>query len=223
LALGHQILSACPAIKAKLLTLRHQVLTSGDPVRLNLLALGHAVLHMFDPVRPQLLAIRHAVLSLHPIGPDLLALGDAGLDAFGARRTHGRPLGAAIDNIGAGGLSIDTSHSGLPLHPWRRETLRAFHTWCGETLRPFHAWRSETLRALHAWCGETLHALHTRSGLNALRTLPTALMGHCGSVTAPVAATRAGASRGGNRQRGNAGGEKYPGHTLSPSERLNGP
>jgi len=186
--------------------------------------LGHAVLHVFDPVRPQLLAIRHAVLSLHPIGPDLLALGDAGLDAFGARRTHGRPLGAAIDNIGAGGLSIDTSHSGLPLHPR-----------CGETLRAFHTWRRETLRTLHAWCGETLHALHTRSGLNALRTLhargrldalrtlPTALIGHCGSVTATVAATRAGASRGRNRQRGNAGGEKYPGHTLSPSERLNGP
>jgi hypothetical protein len=129
---------------------------------------------------------------------------------------------ASLDPLGAIGASL--AFDAL-------RTLDAFGA-ALHALGTFDALR--TLRTLNT-LGKALLALHTLRALNALGTVGarlTALDG-LGPLATGAAlnfgglaafAVRLGACRGDDRQRGNAGGEKYPGHhEILLFARYNGP
>ena len=195
--LGKQIASRHLAVAAHLLPLGLQLLLAALTVHLKLLTVRHAVVDAVDA------AIGHAGLTFDTLRPGLLTLHPRlALNALrpGLLTLHPR-------------LALDALRPRLvTLHP--RLTLGA--------LRP----RLATLRTL----GELL-ALNARSALHpllaALRPLdalvPAVTIDLRGLPILAATIVRPRIRRGRDRQRGDAGCEKNPGHKLSPSNGINGP
>jgi hypothetical protein len=195
LPLGLQLLLAALTVHLKLLTVRHAVVDAVDA------AIGHAGL-TFDTLRPGLLTL-HPRLALNALRPGLLTL-------------HPR---LALNALRPGLLTL---HPRLALDALRPRLLTLHPRLTLGALRP----RLATLRTL----GELL-ALNARSALHpllaALRPLdalvPAVTIDLRGLPILAATIVRPRIRRGRDRQRGDAGCEKNPGHKLSPSNGINGP
>jgi hypothetical protein len=188
-------------LEAKLLALGLQLLLAELTVSAKRLPLGTQVLLGDSAVLDALDACRTFGAHLHALGPGNPGRPvDAGLEPLGAGHS-GRTFRAHLDALGTGRTF------GAHLH----------------ALRPRYAvWTLLThLDALHASgaLGAHLDALGPSrtfgahlGAFGALRTLD-------GPIGLSTAAVRTRTCRGCDRQRGNARGEKYPGHTKSPFER----
>jgi hypothetical protein len=195
--LGKQIASRHLAVAAHLLPLGLQLLLAALTVHLKLLTVRHAVVDAVDA------AIGHAGLTFDTLRPGLLTL-------------HPR---LALNALRPGLLTL---HPRLALDALRPRLLTLHPRLALGALRP----RLATLRTL----GELL-ALNARSALHpllaALRPLdalvPAVTIDLRGLPILAATIVRPRIRRGRDRQRGDAGCEKNPGHKLSPSNGINGP
>jgi hypothetical protein len=195
--LGKQIASRHLAVAAHLLPLGLQLLLAALTVHLKLLTVRHAVVDAVDA------AIGHAGLTFDTLRPGLLTL-------------HPR---LALNALRPGLLTL---HPRLALDALRPRLLTLHPRLTLGALRP----RLATLRTL----GELL-ALNARSALHpllaALRPLdalvPAVTIDLRGLPILAATIVRPRIRRGRDRQRGDAGCEKNPGHKLSPSNGINGP
>jgi hypothetical protein len=195
--LGKQIASRHLAVAAHLLPLGLQLLLAALTVHLKLLTVRHAVVDAVDA------AIGHAGLTFDTLRPGLLTL-------------HPR---LALNALRPGLLTL---HPRLALNALRPGLLTLHPRLALGALRP----RLATLRTL----GELL-ALNARSALHpllaALRPLdalvPAVTIDLRGLPILAATIVRPRIRRGRDRQRGDAGCEKNPGHKLSPSNGINGP
>jgi hypothetical protein len=195
--LGKQIASRHLAVAAHLLPLGLQLLLAALTVHLKLLTVRHAVVDAVDA------AIGHAGLTFDTLRPGLLTL-------------HPR---LALNALRPGLLTL---HPRLALDALRPCLLTLHPRLALGALRP----RLATLRTL----GELL-ALNARSALHpllaALRPLdalvPAVTIDLRGLPILAATIVRPRIRRGRDRQRGDAGCEKNPGHKLSPSNGINGP
>jgi hypothetical protein len=195
--LGKQIASRHLAVAAHLLPLGLQLLLAALTVHLKLLTVRHAVVDAVDA------AIGHAGLTFDTLRPGLLTL-------------HPR---LALNALRPGLLTL---HPRLALDALRPRLLTLHPRLTLGALRP----RLATLRSL----GELL-ALNARSALHpllaALRPLdalvPAVTIDLRGLPILAATIVRPRIRRGRDRQRGDAGCEKNPGHKLSPSNGINGP
>jgi len=195
--LGKQIASRHLAVAAHLLPLGLQLLLAALAVHLKLLTVRHAVVDAVDA------AIGHAGLTFDTLRPGLLTL-------------HPR---LALNALRPGLLTL---HPRLALDALRPCLLTLHPRLALGALRP----RLATLRTL----GELL-ALNARSALHpllaALRPLdalvPAVTIDLRGLPILAATIVRPRIRRGRDRQRGDAGCEKNPGHKLSPSNGINGP
>jgi hypothetical protein len=206
MTLGKQVASRHLAVAADLLALGLQLLLAPLTVDLKLLTIRHAVVDAIDA------AISHAGLALDTLRPRLLTLYPRlTLDTLRPRLMALHPR-----------LTLDALRPRLmALHP--RLTLGALRP-CLLTLRPLRS-RLVTLRTLRE-----LLALHARSTLRPLLVTLCPLHALSATTVAPLrglaviaVSMRPRSRRGCDRQRGDAGCEKNPGHTLSPSNGINGP
>jgi hypothetical protein len=221
LAIGEPVAAKLLLLRDAVLNLLHPVgpdlLLLSHPVLLNLLALSDTVLldllTLSDAVLLNLLALSHSILLNlltlgHAVLLDLLTLGEAVLDLLTrlhplsthlsllhSLRTRLDPLGAHCLNPLDPLRALDRCHALLALDARRRKRL--------------------TLHARSAELLDTLGALRRSVGLGALASAAAPALGNCKrGLTAMAAATAVGprACRGCDRERGNAGCEKYPGH-----------
>jgi hypothetical protein len=195
LALAADLLALGLKLLPPLLALSLELLTiRGAVVDAVDAAIGHPRLP-FDMLRPRLLAL-HSRLALDALRPCLMALGS---------RLTFRALRPCLMALGSR-LTLDT--------------LRARLMTFGPRL---------TFRALRP-CLMALGALHARSTLRPLLVtlrplgmLPATATLHRSGLAVIAASMRPRIRRGCDRQRGDAGCEKNPGHRLSPSNGINGP
>ena len=145
-----------------------------------------------------------------------MAVGHAGLALDTLRRLV--PLDASLTLHTL--RCLMTLDAGLTLHTLRPRLL---------ALRTLDALRTLGPLPLGSLCRSELLTLHARRALRPLFTTlsPLRLLAATpalrGSLTVLAASMRPRIRRGCDRQRGNAGCEKNPGHTKSPSNGNNGP
>jgi hypothetical protein len=201
LAHRHPVLGPVAAICLKLLTHRGTVLRLLDAVGSELLAI-----HRLGPIGARLLTRSDALLRVHAVGSRLLTSGDtllrpavAGAHLLSARHPRLRAIGVGRARLFTHGEALRT------LRPFDREALLALHP--------------RRRLALHPR-GRIGLPLRTLLGMAAT---PTAALECWLGTAAAMLAVRPRACRGCDRQRGDAGCEKDPGHKIDSFEQQNGP
>jgi hypothetical protein len=202
------------ALGTELLALRHAILELLHAVGAHLLRLLNAIgAHLLTILRLHLLTVRlltsgHPLLRVHLIAMHLLASGHALLVL--RLRVAAASLLLSHAHLTASAALFMRLHRMLrPLH--RSEALDML------LLHARHRHLSSHVRRvllLHARAGESAAATAVALTATAIAVVDESRLG-----SALAAAMRPRAGRGRDRQCGNARGEKYPGHKISPLER----